>query len=131
MGNLKSGEKRLILDEIMFYSICSDEDREKIIGKREMSFEDFRRFSLLTDYLDLEAQHKFIWDLHAHRYMDQIESVYQKCEEQDQNIPAMLDKALGWLNDFADQAPNQTVEYLLQQIFANGLTPYGNSKKER
>lgn len=96
-----------------------------------MSFEDFRRFSLLTDYLDLEALHKFIWDLHAHRYMDQIESVYQKCEEQDQNIPAMLDTALDWLNEFVDQASNETVQYLLQQIFANGLTPYGDSEKER
>ena len=60
---LSSFERQLMLDEIMFYSICSDQDRQKILDQQPMTFDDFRRLSLLTDYLELEHLHKFIWDL--------------------------------------------------------------------
>lgn len=124
MGNLKKSERKLMLDEIMFYSICSDEDREKILGQKEMSFEDFRRLTLLTDYLDLTHLLKFIWDLHSHRYMDQIDELYQKCEDRDQLLPEMLKETSHWMENFWESAPNPTVSYLLHKIFLNGLAQH-------
>lgn len=121
MKHLSSFERKLMLDEITFYSICSEADKDKILGQQKMSFDDFRRLSLLTDYLDLSFLHKFIWDMHAHKFMDEIEELYQKCENQNQAIPDMLLDTGNWLDDFWKQAPNRTVSDLLYTVFSNGL----------
>ena len=42
-----------VLEQITFYSLCSTEDRKKILGELPMTFSDFRRFSLISDYLQL------------------------------------------------------------------------------
>ena len=60
---LSTFERQLMLDEILFYSICSDEDRQKILDQQPMTFQDFRRLSLLTDYLQLDYLHRSTWDL--------------------------------------------------------------------
>lgn len=118
-------KKNLMLDEIMFYSICSETDKEKVLGQIPMSFEDFRRISLITDYLELTSLHKFIWDIHGDKFMDEMEELYQKCELQTEEIPAMLMETGRWLDEFWKQAPNTTVAYLLHEIFAKGLPKKG------
>ncbi|HIX28298.1 MAG TPA: hypothetical protein H9858_01195 [Candidatus Blautia stercoravium] len=67
MSKLDAFKKKLMLDEITFYSLCGEADRKKILNEADMSFDDFRRLSLLTDYLELNALHKFIWDMHKHK----------------------------------------------------------------
>ena len=57
---LSSFERQLMLDEILFYSICSEDDRRRILDQQLMTFLDFRRLSLITDYLELDHLHKFI-----------------------------------------------------------------------
>lgn len=126
MSKLSAFKKKLILDEITFYSICEDTDRQKILDEAEMSFEDFRRLCLLTDYLDLTALHKFIWDMHAYKFIEDIEFIYQKCKSRDEHIPDMILSTALWLDDFWKKAPNDTVAYLLHEIFSSGLS----AKKE-
>lgn len=125
---LSSFEKRLMLDEITFYSICSEADCQKILGQRPMSFKDFRRLSLLTDYLNLTHLHQFIWDMHAYKFLHSMDRIYAKCSHKDKDVAKMLVESAKWLNDFATQAPNAIVSYLLQEIFKNGL---GSNKDER
>ncbi|HIZ65809.1 MAG TPA: hypothetical protein H9809_07920 [Candidatus Blautia pullicola] len=120
---LSQFERELMLDEITFYSICPEEDRMKILGQKEMTFQDFRRLSLLTDYLELPCLHQFIWDLHGHKFMVEMEEVYQKCRNRSSEVPQMLMETAQWLEEFLKAAPNPTVAYLLEQIFANGLNP--------
>ncbi|MEF2877402.1 MAG: hypothetical protein U0N90_03205 [Blautia sp.] len=120
---LSQFERELMLDEITFYSICPEEDRMKILGQKEMTFQDFRRLSLLTDYLELPCLHQFIWDLHGHKFMVEMEEVYQKCRSRSSEVPQMLMETAQWLEEFLKAAPNPTVAYLLEQIFANGLNP--------
>lgn len=120
---LSQFERELMLDEITFYSICPEEDRMKILGQKEMTFQDFRRLSLLTDYLELPCLHQFIWDLHGHKFMVEMEEVYQKCRSRSSEVPQMLMETAQWLEEFLKAAPNPTVAYLLKQIFANGLNP--------
>lgn len=120
---LSQFERELMLDEITFYSICPEEDRMKILGQKEMAFQDFRRLSLLTDYLELPCLHQFIWDLHGHKFMVEMEEVYQKCRSRSSEVPQMLMETAQWLEEFLKAAPNPTVAYLLEQIFANGLNP--------
>src|SRR5699024_7235377 len=118
---LSSFERQLMLDEIMFYSICSDQDRQKILDQQPMTFQDFRRLSLLTDYLELEHLHRFIWDLHAYKFMDEMDELYNECKEGSEDLPEMLLETGHWLDDFWKQAPNITVSFLLRQIFSDGL----------
>ncbi len=120
---LSQFERELMLDEITFYSICPEEDRMKILGQKEMTFQDFRRLSLLTDYLELPCLHQFIWDLHGHKFMVEMEEVYQKCRSRSSEVSQMLMETAQWLEEFLKAAPNPTVAYLLEQIFANGLNP--------
>lgn len=120
--NLNDYQKKLMLDEITFYSLCSDLDKEKILGKVPMSFEDFRRLSLITDYLELTHLHQFINDTHSDKFVDEIEELYQRCEMHDEKIPDMLMETAKWLDEFWKQAPNTTVAYLLHEIFSNGLS---------
>lgn len=121
MANLSKFKKQLMLDEITFYSICEDTDRQKILDRAEMTFDDFRRLCLLTDYLELTALHKFIWDMHAYKFIDDIEAIYQKCKNKDEQIPHMLLETGRWLDNFWKNAPNDTVAYLLHEIFSSGL----------
>lgn len=118
---LSSFERQLMLDEILFYSICSDEDRQKILEQQPMTFQDFRRLSLLTDYLELEHLHKFIWDLHGHKFMEEMDEIYDQCKEGSEDLPNMLLETGQWLDDFWKGAPNVTVSFLLHQIFSDGL----------
>ena len=39
---LSSFERQLMLDEILFYSICSEDDRRRILDQQLMTFQDFR-----------------------------------------------------------------------------------------
>lgn len=118
---LSTFERQLMLDEILFYSICSDQDRQKILDQQPMTFQDFRRLSLLTDYLELEYLHRFIWDLHAYKFMDEMDQLYSQCKEGNEDLPEMLMETGRWLDDFWKQAPNITVSFLLRQIFTDGL----------
>lgn len=122
MKHLTSFQKKLMLDEITFYSICSNDDKEKIIGNQTMTFDDFRRLSLIVDYLNLKYLHQFMWDMYSDRFLVEMEKLYQKCEKKGGNIPSMLMETSRWMEDFIQQAPNTTVAYLLQEIFTNGLT---------
>lgn len=114
--------EKLMLDEITFYSLCSEQDKDKIIDKVPMSFDDFRRLSLITDYLELTHLHQFLYDTHSDKFVDEIEDLYQKCEMHDEKIPDMLMETAEWLDEFWKQAPNTTVAYLLHEVFSNGLS---------
>lgn len=124
---LSSFERQLMLDEILFYSICSEDDRRRILDQQLMTFQDFRRLSLITDYLELDHLHKFIWDLHGHKFMDEMDKLYQKCKDGKADLSEMLLETGQWLDDFWKQAPNTTVSYLLRKIFSDGLK---NEKKK-
>ena len=124
---LSSFERQLMLDEILFYSICGEEDRRKILDQQLMTFQDFRRLSLITDYLELDHLHKLIWDLHSHKFMDEMDKLYQKCKDEKDDLPEMVLETGQWLDDFWKQAPNTTVSYLLREIFSDGL----KSKKKK
>lgn len=119
-------EKKLILDEITFYSICGDHDQEMILGQAPMSFNDFRRLSLITDYLELKHLNQYIWDTYGDQFVAEADELSEKCKKQDAEIPAMLMETGKWLDDFWKQAPNNTVAYLLREIFSQGL----DSKQE-
>lgn len=119
--NLSSFGKQLMLDEITFFSLCNDFDRSRILDKAPMTFDDFRRLSLLTDYLELKHLNQFIWDMHAHKFADEIDDLYEKCTVKGKDIPGMLYGTKQWLDDFWKHAPNTTVAYLLREIFSEGL----------
>lgn len=120
---LTHSEKQLILEEITFYSLCSEEDRRKILEQEEMSFDDFRRLCLLMDYLELRHLRQFVWDLHGYKFMPQIDALYDSCKQKGDSLPDMLLQTGTWLNDFQKHAPNATVAFLLHKIFLNGLDP--------
>lgn len=120
---LDSFEKKLMLEEITFYSICSEQDRKKLLNQEPMTFDDFRRFCLITDYLELSHLHQFIWEFHNDEFADELDALYEKCEQRDEGIQDMILKTGAWLDDFWKQAPNETVAYLLHEVFAQGLSP--------
>ena len=95
---LSSFERQLMLDEILFYSICSEDDRRRILDQQLMTFQDFRRLSLITDYLELDHLHKFIWDLHGHKFMDEMDKLYQKCKDGKADLSEMLLETGQWLD---------------------------------
>lgn len=78
-------EKQLFLEK------CSKKDREKLLGKCKMSFEDFERFLFLTESLGLMEYKKEIFNSFIpefrERYTELIklwsmeESVWEEIEE--------------------------------------------------
>ena len=64
---------------------------------------------------------RFIWDLHAYKFMDEMDELYNECKEGSEDLPEMLLETGHWLDDFWKQAPNITVSFLLRQIFSDGL----------
>ena len=122
MSKADEFKKKLMLDEIVFYSICGEDDRKKILNEMNMSFDDFRRLSLLTDYLELNALHKFIQDMYEYKFLDEIEELWQKCQNNPELLSSMILDTGTWLDNFWKQAPNDTVSYLLHEIFEAGLS---------
>lgn len=121
MKRLNLFDRTVMLEQITFYSLCSTEDRKKLLGETPMTFNDFRRISLIADYLGLYSLHEMLWDLHADTFVEDIECLLEKCENHDEDIPYLLSEARQWLADFRAQAPNETVSFLLQKIFSGGL----------
>ena len=110
-----------VLEQITFYSLCSTEDRKKILGELPMTFSDFRRFSLISDYLQLHTFHEMLWDLYSDIYLDDIFDLIEKCKDKPDDIPYILSEAKQWLVDFRTQAPNETVAFLLEKVFSRKL----------
>lgn len=110
-----------ILEQITFYSLCSAEDRKKILGELPMTFDDFRRFSLLSDYLQLYTFNEMLWDLYSDAYVNDIFNLIEKCASNDKDIPYLLSEAKQWVSDFLAQAPNETVAFLLKKVFSRKL----------
>lgn len=112
-----------VLEQITFYSLCSTEDRKKILGELPMTFNDFRRFSLISDYLQLHAFNEMLWDLYSDTYLSDIFDLMEKCTANHEDIPYLLSEARQWLADFRAQAPNETVAFLLKKVFSRKLEP--------
>ena len=96
-------------------------DRKKVLGELPMTFSDFRRISLIADYLELYAFHEMVWDLYADFFIKDISCLLEKCENQHEDIPYLLSEARQWLADFRAQAPNETVNFLLRKVFSQKL----------
>ena len=99
MSKADEFKKKLMLDEIVFYSICGEDDRKKILNEMNMSFDDFRRLSLLTDYLELNALHKFIQDMYEYKFLDEIEELWQKCQNNPELLSSMILDTGTWLDN--------------------------------
>ncbi len=110
-----------VLEQITFYSLCSTDDRKKILGELPMTFNDFRRFSLISDYLQLHAFNEMLWDLYSDTYLSEIFDLMEKCTTNHEDIPYLLSEARQWLADFRAQAPNETVSFLLKKVFSRKL----------
>lgn len=119
--SLNEIQRKLTLDKITFFSICSSSDREKILGLRPMTFEDFRRISLIADYLSLDSLHQYMWYRFYEQFADKLDKLLLKCKKHDNALPEELKEAGRWLHDFEVHAPNATVAGLLHEVFSKGL----------
>lgn len=104
--------------QLLFFALCSDTDRDMILGKREMSVDDFDRLACLIHLLglsdlgiDFEMKHKEL-----------LKQVADKIEYNVEHDTVCIEKEQaeynGWLDNFINQLPAESMKKYIRCIFA-------------
>lgn len=103
--------------QLLFFALCSDMDRDMILGKREMRAADFDRLACLIHLLglsdfgiDFEMKHKEL----LKQVADKIEYNVVHDTVCIENERAEFD---GWLDNFINQLPADSMKQYIRRIF--------------
>lgn len=104
--------------QFLFFALCSDMDRNMILGKREMSVADFDRLSCLIHLLGLddfgiafEMKHKELLEQVSDKIEYDIEHETVCIEEEQKRYGK-------WLDDFISQLPTEKLQKYIRCNFA-------------
>ena len=114
-------EKRVKQQRLLFLSICSLRDQEKLIGKEVMSIHDYERISYLLDALGLE-EYKIAFDMEHKDLMDELAgSINQEADRQEimdeYVLQDKLDVVECWKENFINALPDKTMRGYIKEIF--------------
>lgn len=114
-------EKRVEQQKLLFLSMCSSSDRNKIIGRNSMDIHDFERISYLLGALGFE-DYKTSFDMEYKDLMKKLADHIKQAVDQQVTIDAyLLQEQLEileeWKRNFIERLPNKTMKSYIERLF--------------
>lgn len=113
----KQKQNSIMKQQLLFFALCSDTDKDLILGKTELNISDFDRLSYLINQLglhdfeiDFEMQHKELLDELGNQILNAVET-----DTVDINEERILCRK--WIQEFVDQLPNGKIRKYVTAIF--------------
>lgn len=120
------------LERFAFLYLCKEEDRELLLGKKEMKFSDFDRLTYLADFFGFETYAVEIWNQYAGAFQKEFQHVEDVMEQkEDVFFQEEISVQNGWIFDFCKGAPDKFAQSCLRQIVnrkEGGQNIYGTRK---
>lgn len=114
-------EKRVEQQKLLFLSMCSSSDRNKIIGRNSMDIHDFERISYLLGALGFE-DYKTSFDMEYKDLLKKLADHIKQAVDQQVTIDAyLLQEQLEileeWKRNFIERLPNKTMKSYIERLF--------------
>ena len=98
------------LEEVSYLYLCSPKDREKILGRKPMSYDDFQRLYYLAEYIGFPAFALAFFNRYAENFQVQ-ESVLEKIHDGwDKDLYCdteyYLEERARWVSSFLEGVPS-------------------------
>lgn len=105
------------LERFAFLYLCKEEDRELLLGKKEMKFSDFDRLTYLADFFGFETYAVEIWNQYAGGFQKEFQHMEEVVEQKGKGCYleeiSVQDR---WLFDFCKGAPDKFAQACLKQM---------------
>lgn len=109
--------ERKDLERFAFLYLCKEEDRELLLGKKEMKFSDFDRLTYLADFFGFEIYAVEIWNQYAGGFQKEFQYMEKVVEQKGKGCYleeiSVQDR---WLFDFCKGAPDKFAQACLKQM---------------
>lgn len=110
---------KLLKEKFIFLGLCSEEDRARIEGKKEMDTINYERISYIAETLGFNIFSFYL----QNKYHEQFTQLAQKIEYAMQNETPIESEEVAelydqWLQDFKDQLPTDNLKSFIGNIFA-------------
>lgn len=109
--------ERKDLERFAFLYLCKEEDRELLLGKKEMKFSDFDRLTYLADFFGFETYAVEIWNQYAGGFQKEFQHMEKVVEQKGEGCYleeiSVQDR---WLFDFCKGAPDKFAQACLKQM---------------
>lgn len=109
--------ERKDLERFAFLYLCKEEDRELLLGKKEMKFSDFDRLTYLADFFGFEIYAVEIWNQYAGGFQKEFQHMEKVVEQKGKGCYleeiSVQDR---WLFDFCKGAPDKFAQACLKQM---------------
>lgn len=114
-------EKRVEQQKLLFLSMCSSSDRNKITGRNSMDIHDFERISYLLGALGFE-DYKTSFDMEYKDLLKKLADHIKQAVDQQVTIDVyLLQEQLKileeWKRNFIERLPNKTMKSYIERLF--------------
>lgn len=101
------------IEKLAFLYVCRESDRELLLGKREMEFQDFCRLDYLSGSLGLERFNLRLWQEHAWKFQEQIG---KNGVESRQEVEQGIQQRECWIWDFLEGIRDEETRELCKEV---------------
>lgn len=109
--------KQKNLERFAFLYLCKEEDRELLLGKKEMQFSDFDRLTYLADFFGFETYAMEIWNQYAGVFQKEFQHMEETVGQKEQGCyMETISVQNGWIFDFCKSVPDEFAQACLRQI---------------
>ena len=108
------------LEKMAYLYLCSPKDREKILGRKPMSYDDFQRLYYLAEYIGFPAFALAFFNRYAENFQVQ-ESVLEKIHDGwDKDLYCdteyYLEERARWVSSFLEGVPSMVREEVREYV---------------
>ena len=108
--------RREDMERLVFLYLCDDRERNILLGKLKMQFEDFLKFEYWTKKLEFWEYNKSLWNRYGEAFSQELGSLGDlkvMCqEEQEDRERTELEQLEAWERELECTLEKQNIEYM-------------------
>lgn len=105
------------LERFAFLYLCKEEDKELLLGKKEMKFSDFDRLTYLAEFFGFETYALEIWNQYAGGFQKEFQHMEEMVKQKEKRgYLEEISVQDRWLLEFCKGAPDKFAQACLRQV---------------
>lgn len=99
------------IERFAFMYLCGERDKNILLGKEKMTFEDFERYDYITNALGFMNLNQELWNEYSIRFQEEYRILKSIWEEENEGksieeVEDMIDRQEMWIQDFCKNTPD-------------------------